>query len=363
MTYLTITNEVLNELNEVEITDVTGAVGFQKFVVEAVNKAIGDIYNEEYQWPFSHTDGSQATTAGQQEYDFPSDYRQMNWDSFILRPTDLVTNGAFTSDISSWSDVSTGTGSVAYTSDGNGRMRLAGGASGVGAAEQSLSTTKNTEYRIKFRTFTGDIDLKVGTSSGAVDLLAATTYSVTNTGNGAFHTVTFSATGTTTFVGFYNSANANHDVDLVEVHENMDPKSLAYLNYEEWHRTTRGNELLMDPDSYGLPDKVYRTRDEKFGLSTIPDSNSYTVLYDYWATYTDMSVNGSTHSIPVRYEWIIKERVLMYAYRFRQDMDAARDAEKKYEHGVMLMRADLINKQDEMISRTKTRRRRRAIGF
>ena len=52
--YLTLTNEVLRELNEVQLTssNFTSAVGIQAFVKEAVNRALNDIANEEPQLPF-----------------------------------------------------------------------------------------------------------------------------------------------------------------------------------------------------------------------------------------------------------------------------------------------------------------------
>ena len=53
-TYLTLTNEVLRELNEVQLTaaNFTSAVGIQAFIQESINKALNDIANEEPQLPF-----------------------------------------------------------------------------------------------------------------------------------------------------------------------------------------------------------------------------------------------------------------------------------------------------------------------
>ena len=56
---------------------------------------------------------------GQQEYDFPAAFRKANFDSFRLTPTNLITNGEFTSNINSWTTIA-GAGSAAYNSGGNG---------------------------------------------------------------------------------------------------------------------------------------------------------------------------------------------------------------------------------------------------
>ena len=53
-TYLTLTNEVLRELNEVVLTssNFSTAIGIQQFVKQVINKSINDIANEEPQLPF-----------------------------------------------------------------------------------------------------------------------------------------------------------------------------------------------------------------------------------------------------------------------------------------------------------------------
>ena len=53
-TYLTLTNEVLRELNEVVLTssNFASATGIQQFVKQVINKSINDIANEEPQLPF-----------------------------------------------------------------------------------------------------------------------------------------------------------------------------------------------------------------------------------------------------------------------------------------------------------------------
>ena len=61
-TYLTLTNEVLRELNEVQLTssNFSSAAGIQAFVQESINRSLNDIANEEPQLPFfaASTSGS-----------------------------------------------------------------------------------------------------------------------------------------------------------------------------------------------------------------------------------------------------------------------------------------------------------------
>ena len=103
-TYLGLTNELLRELNEVPLTSssFSGAVGFQAFVKDAINKSIFDIANQEPQLPFfsAGVSGSTdpfygnttvATVAGTRWYllnssssSLTTDFASIDWDDFYL---------------------------------------------------------------------------------------------------------------------------------------------------------------------------------------------------------------------------------------------------------------------------------------
>ena len=137
-TYLVLTNNVLNELNEPELTSTTfsSSRGIQTSVKKFVLKAMHEVYNSLSEIPDLYLSTIQDTNAGQRTYSLPSSaspqsadkaYRKMDWDTFRLVPKELVTNGEFTSDISSWTNATTGAvgeGTPAYNSGGNGRARL-----------------------------------------------------------------------------------------------------------------------------------------------------------------------------------------------------------------------------------------------
>ena len=103
-TYLDLTNEVLRELNEIPLTSANfaNALGFQKFVKDAINKSIFDIANAEPQLPFfsAGVSGSTdpfygnttvATVAGQRFYtlkdgssSITTDFASIDWDDFYI---------------------------------------------------------------------------------------------------------------------------------------------------------------------------------------------------------------------------------------------------------------------------------------
>tara|TARA_Y100000356_G_scaffold120136_1_gene112376 strand:+ start:347 stop:1114 length:768 start_codon:yes stop_codon:yes gene_type:complete len=103
-TFLTLTNEVLRELNEIELTSATfaNAKGIQSFVKNSINKSLNDIATEEPQLPFFAAAASGgtdpfygnvtvATVAGTRWYTLKSgsssittDYASIDWEDFYL---------------------------------------------------------------------------------------------------------------------------------------------------------------------------------------------------------------------------------------------------------------------------------------
>ena len=103
-TYLTLTNEVLRELNEVVLTssNFSAAIGIQQFVKQVINKAINDIANEEPQLPFFsagvsggtdpfYGNTTVASVAGTRWYTLKAgsssiidDFASIDWDDFYI---------------------------------------------------------------------------------------------------------------------------------------------------------------------------------------------------------------------------------------------------------------------------------------
>ena len=102
-TYLELSNRTLRELNEVEMTSAnfSSSRGIQTAIKDFINKSIHDIYNESVEIPLLHTSTTQDTFTGDSEYAFPTDMRRVDFESFFLKPNELITNGEFTSNINS----------------------------------------------------------------------------------------------------------------------------------------------------------------------------------------------------------------------------------------------------------------------
>ena len=352
-TYLTLTNNVLNELNESELTSSTfsSSRGIQTSVKKFVLKAMHEVYNGLSEIPDLYLSTTQDTNAGQRTYSLPSSaspqstdkaYRKIDWQTFRLVPKELVTNGEFTSDISSWTTIA-GSGSAAYNSGGNGRARL-----NDYAIYQSISTVKNKDYKLQIRAFDSHsagqaLKVQVGTAAEGTQNLS-TTLTVEDFGAGAVLDTSFTATAQTTYITLNNTVTStNLDIDYVRISENIPVRKLKYLTYDDWNKKYLETDLTNDSDSYGTPSIVYPTQDKKFGLSPVPDASNYTIQYEYWKVHTDLSAHGDTIDLDDRFKDIIINRAKYYAHILRSDLQSAQLADREYKEGLKALRVEYIN--------------------
>ena len=350
-TYLTLTNSVLRELNETELTSSTfsSSRGIQTAIKDFVNKSVHDIYNESAEIPVLHTRTTQDLTVGDGEYDFPADMRRVDFDSFSLKPRELVTNSEFASNISSWT---TGDGSPSHTSSGNGRLNL-----NDAAAYQAISTTVNKEYKLQVRVLspnssTSGLIIRVGTSAGGTQNLN-TTQAVTNFREGAILNTTFTATAQTSYI-YVESDGVQLDVDYVRINRNdIAVRKITYISYDNYLQIHKVTDDTNNKGNYSAPLRVYILPDHSaFGVSPRPNTTEYTVHYDYYTTHTDLSAHGDNMSLPDRFGTLIVDRAKYYTYMLRSDPQHAQLADRDFQRKLRLLKVDYATKNDYMRSDT-----------
>ena len=355
-TYLVLSNRVLNALNEVEMTssNFSSSRGIQTAIKNFVNRALHDIYNEIEELPSLHKETYHVTNSGQREYALPTanspvsgdlQWRKIDWDTFYLKPNELLTNGEFTSDISSWTTIA-GSGSAAYNSGGNGRARL-----NDYAVYQSFSTTKDAEYRIQVKTFDSHsagqaLKVQVGTAAEGTQNLS-TTLTVEDFGEGKVLDTTFTATAQTTYVTLNNTVTTtNLDIDYVRISRNIRPKRLPFVSYDDWVNRFSERDLTNLSSVYSEPEFVYKTQSGKLGLTPIPDKSDYRVTFEYWKEHTELSAHGDEPDLDDRYADLIVSRASYYTYNLRSDPEHANIANQEYKAGLKKIKNDLVIKPE-----------------
>lgn len=339
MDYLTLCNNVLRELNEVELTAASfaGSRGVQTSVKGFVNKAISDLYNAEVEWAWLHSSTTQDTNVGQQEYTLPTDMRKVDFESFYLKPKQVISNSEFTSDIANWTTVS---GSPEYSALGNGRIKL-----NASEVTQAVTVTTNRPYQLAVRVLGGTVTVKVGTSSGDASIIN-NEVTPTYVGEGKVYTALFTPTVSTIYIGLANSASADYYVDFVKLAEDFQPYKLRYVAYDDFLRESTHRDFDIDV-TYKKPERVYRTQNHtSFGLTPVPDKDTYTIAYEYFKTHTDLSDATDEPLLPARYHHVIVNRAKYYLYKLRSDVPMANIANAEYEDGVKRIRIEMLNKPD-----------------
>lgn len=85
--FLGLVNDVNRRLNEVELTTANfdAAIGYYSQAKDAVNSAIRHINYEQFEWPFNHVTQEDTLSAGVTRYQFPSDLKTPDMDTFRIK--------------------------------------------------------------------------------------------------------------------------------------------------------------------------------------------------------------------------------------------------------------------------------------
>lgn len=85
-TFLDLSNRVLRRLNEVEMTssDFPTVRGVQALCKDSVKAAIANINQSEFEWPFNASEHTETLVVGREEYDWPTFFKVVDWNSFQL---------------------------------------------------------------------------------------------------------------------------------------------------------------------------------------------------------------------------------------------------------------------------------------
>lgn len=117
------------------------------------------------------------------------------------------------------------------------------------------------------------------------------------------------------------------------------PKRLPALSYEEY---TDAHRPLDDNGATGVPDYVFQTYEEKFGITPVPDA-AYEVEYVYWSYPADMTQYNDTCIIPDRFKHIVIDGAMMYMMRFRSNEQSAAIHQQVFQEGIKSMRRLLLD--------------------
>jgi hypothetical protein len=94
-TYISLTNELLRRMGEVTMdsTEFDGARNVQGLAKQAINSSVKELMHSAQEWPFALVTGTQTlATDGTATYAFPTDFSNVDWESFYLRQLPAANN-------------------------------------------------------------------------------------------------------------------------------------------------------------------------------------------------------------------------------------------------------------------------------
>jgi hypothetical protein len=292
--YLSLCNRVLKAFNEVQLTDATfiTAAGFHAEVKDAINMAILDVFTEEdAEWPWTHTTIIKDTVTGTQQYDMDTSVEKIDWDSFrVQRPKVSVTSITQTS----------GTATV---------------------------TTDTAHYLV-----VGD---KVYISGA------------NETGYNNYFVV-LSAPSTTTYTIAVNSALDSPATGTIVSYPPFSEEYLVKINIDVYRKTwLETDRNTIDPASFGKPCTVVRMQDDTFLIRPKPN-RVYPIAYEGFDIPDPLEACDDVPVIPEKYQQLIVDRALHYAYMFRDNIEQAGLADKRWRDAVNRIRRIKIEQPSYM---------------
>lgn len=95
-TYITLVNELLRRLNEVQLDtageNFSSVRGVHALAKDAINNSIREILQHNQEWPFTLTTYTETLVSGTSLYSFQSDMSSVDWESFYLKRLEAAGN-------------------------------------------------------------------------------------------------------------------------------------------------------------------------------------------------------------------------------------------------------------------------------
>lgn len=122
---------------------------------------------------------------------------------------------------------------------------------------------------------------------------------------------------------------------------------LRPIDYTQWLQRRFEEDAQRDAENHAKPMYVYRTQNERFGITPTPDK-AYQVRYEYWITPVDLVDFDDTAVIPDAYKNVIVDGSMYHTYMFRENFESAQNVFARFKIKTDQMRRKLIPNPNEM---------------
>lgn len=304
LTFLILTNTVINRMNEVELTSAnfTGSRGVQTQCKSAVNESIRYINQREFGYSFNHATNSSTLVAGQSRYTIPTSTKSVDYNTARIKKDDTLNASGNSLTILNYNE---------YIQNGLADQE-----------DEVIATTLNGSHSNSVATLT---------------LTSTTGLDASGTVHIESEQVTYTAISGSDITGCTRGANST----TAAAHSS----GVAVTQFEKG----------------SIPKNIVRTPDNNYLLHPYPDK-AYTLVFDHFTFPSDLSAHGDTTSIPERFKPVIVDGAAAYIYQYRGETQQYQLNFQRFEQGIKNMQSLLINKF-EYIRSTVIVRPRSSVSF
>ena len=119
--------------------------------------------------------------------------------------------------------------------------------------------------------------------------------------------------------------------------------TLRVLDYKEYVDKYIGQETSAGVG--GVPNFVFRTPDNNYGLYPYPDK-AYVLKYEYYSRPTALAAATDVPTVPEQFRQVIADGATAYAYQYRGEAQQYGLNFTRFEEGIKHMQSILLNRTD-----------------
>ena len=123
----------------------------------------------------------------------------------------------------------------------------------------------------------------------------------------------------------------------------VDATTLRVLDYKEYVDKYIGQETSSGVG--GVPNFVFRTPDNNYGLYPYPDK-AYVLKYEYYSRPTALAAATDVPAVPEQFRQVIADGATAYAYQYRGEAQQYGLNFTRFEEGIKHMQSILLNRTD-----------------
>lgn len=123
---------------------------------------------------------------------------------------------------------------------------------------------------------------------------------------------------------------------------NVGFKTLNHIDRDTWYRNHRDDDYESGSAGRGVPDMVFSSHGNGFGVTPSPDQ-AYSVRFRYYLNYANITNSDDVTRIPDSFDTVIVDGALYHLYMFKDNLESSQAAYMAFEKGIKDLQTLYIN--------------------